>query len=356
MFIQDQQTPQTPEAGPPAITKLSETDAQGQLPIGASNFVEDFDGLFYFTMWTCIFFFVLILVILLYSVVKYRRKTIDQPAASNVTHNTTLEVVWTVIPLIIVMVIFAWGWKGSLDMQVAPADAMPIKVQAKQWNWTFTHHADTVASPNEFWCVIDRPVKLEMYSTDVLHSFFLPNMRQKRDVLPGRYQILWFTPTRMGSYRFFCTEYCGDKHSEMNGICHVVTQAEYDERPWDVWDPDQPLAMGERYYSGYCGSCHSLDGSPMTGPSFLNLSQSWGQKKQVAVFASARDSNPENVEITIDEEYVRESMRKPQAKTALKDDGSPWAYSGMAVHGEDMVPDDRISVIFEFIKSIKDRS
>ena len=130
MFVPSIQDPQN--AG--NLAPQMQVDAYGQMPKLASTF-HDVDGLFYFTYAVCIFFFVLILGVLLFSVVKYRRKTDDQPAASNVTHNTPLEVVWTVIPLIIVMIMFAWGFKGSMDMTTVPLEASrnTYKATAKQW-------------------------------------------------------------------------------------------------------------------------------------------------------------------------------------------------------------------------------
>ena len=139
-------------------------DPLNQLPPAASTFAADHDALFYFTFWLCAFFFFLIAGILGYSIIKYRRRSEEQPAASNITHHTALEVVWTVIPLILVMIIFAWGWKGSLDMTVAPANALRYKLVAKQWDWFITHPESSLASTNEFWVPVNRPVKVEMES------------------------------------------------------------------------------------------------------------------------------------------------------------------------------------------------
>jgi cytochrome c oxidase subunit 2 len=154
------QNPQEPAATPPpAYAPAPEIDAYGQLPVLASTF-EHVDGLFYFTYIVCIFFFVLILGVLLFSVVKYRRKTWDQPAASNTTHNTPLEVVWTVIPLIIVMVMFAWGFKGCLDMTTEPHEATRnrYKARASQWSWVFSYPNHPGVSSNEVWVEVGKPV------------------------------------------------------------------------------------------------------------------------------------------------------------------------------------------------------
>ena len=324
-------------------------DPLSQLPPAASTFAPDVDALFYFTFWLCVFFFFLITGILGYSVVKYRRRTEDQPAASNVTHNTTLEVVWTVIPLILVMIIFVWGWKGSLDMTVAPANALRYKIVAKQWDWFITHPGDFVAVNNEMYVPVNTPVKLEMESQDVLHAFFVPAFRVKRDVLPGRYQTLWFEATEIGSYDIFCAEYCGMDHSQMRGTVHVVSQEVYDEQPWNVW-PDDPIEGGLRIYQ-LCKSCHTTDGTILVGPSFLNL---YGRQEQVALHPDGRLSSPLITTVTVDDDYIMESIRTPNVKIVVQRDGGDWVYGAMTPFDERMIPDERLPAIIEYIKSLQD--
>ncbi|MCA8952161.1 MAG: cytochrome c oxidase subunit II [Planctomycetes bacterium] len=336
LLIQDPQgTVHAPDPG---------ADTFGQLTPLASTF-GSVDGLFYFTYVVCIFFFVLITGALLWSVFRYRRKTYDQPAASNVTHNTPLEVVWTVIPLLIVMVMFAWGFKGSLDMTYVPSDARRAKATAKQWNWTFTYPNDAVQSYGEVWVEVNKPVEFLLESTDVLHAFFLPSMRVKRDVVPGRYQSVWFTPTTLGDYHLFCAEYCGLDHSKMYAQLHVVTAEEYARRPWDQWDdstPEKAAESGGRLYKSLCSSCHSLDGTPMTGPSWKGLfvkdgDQIVGGKRQV-IYDGAQH------EITVDLDYVAESIANPDAKKA-----AGFEQNAMTKFDLD---DRRVKGIVEFMKTL----
>jgi hypothetical protein len=174
-------------------------DAYGQLTELASTF-HHVDGLFYFTYVVCIVFFVLITGVLAYSVVAYRRKTFDQPAVSNVTHNTPLEVVWTVIPLIIVMVMFAWGYIGAQDMMIAPANARVYTATAKQWNWTFKYPNDPIASYGELWLEVDKPALFQLESTDVLHAFCMPATR--RTVAGQMLQALGEVVRREGGIHF----------------------------------------------------------------------------------------------------------------------------------------------------------
>jgi cytochrome c oxidase subunit II len=292
-----------------------EVDAYGQLSKLASTF-SDVDGLFYFTYLVCIFFFVLITGVLLYSVVVYRRKTFDQPAASNVTHNTPLEVVWTVIPLIIVMVMFAWGFRGSLDMLTVPADARWYKATAKQWNWTFNYPNSAAQSFGELWLEKGKNAAFVLESSDVLHAFFMPEMRVKRDVIPGRNQTIWFHPTEIGEYHLFCAEYCGNDHSKMYAKVHVVSAEEYATKPWDQWDDANPAKGGESVYKALCSSCHTVNGMPLVGPSWKGL---FVKDASGAIVGGQREVLVDGVKqtITVDQEYISESIKKPDAKKAF---------------------------------------
>jgi cytochrome c oxidase subunit 2 len=320
-------------------------DYWGQLPELASTF-DHVDGLFYFTYAVCIFFFVLILGVLLFSCVKYRRKTWDQPAASNTTHNTPLEVVWTVIPLIIVMVMFAWGFKGCLDMTTVPlaASQNTYKATASQWSWVFTHPDDPVTSSGEVWMVKDRPAQFFLESTDVLHAFYAPSMRAKRDVIPGRFQTVWFTPTKLGQYHMFCAEYCGQDHSRMYAKIHVVTAEEYAKRPWDQWDDKDPAKSAESIYKIRCASCHSLTGAPGTGPTWKGLfvkqgDQMVGRQREVIEGGQTKT-------ITVDEAYIMESIRDPMKKIVAE---PPYNKGGMADSFDDL-DDKRIKGLIELMK------
>ncbi len=307
------------------------------MPPQASTFVPDVDGVYYLTLWICAFFFVLITGILVYSIFKWRRVRPDQPAESNVTHNTTLEVVWTLIPLVIVMVLFAWGWKGGIDMTVAPADALQYEVKGKQWNWFIKHPGGTTESIDEMWVPINTPVKVTLYSDDVLHSFYVPAFRCKRDVLPGRYQMVWFEATRLSppeGFPIFCAEYCGTNHSYMMGRIHVVSQEEYDTRPWDV-RPTDPVELGEWGYDRLCKNCHTIDGSRMTGPTFMGL---WG-KDEVMEDGST---------VTVDADYIIESILEPNARRVKGYEGVQMSPGLVQASDEAL-----LNGLVEYIKTLK---
>jgi cytochrome c oxidase subunit II len=356
-LIQDP-TPQAPAAqaqasvsdAPWSGVPAPKIDEWGQLPVQAGTF-EHVDSLFYFTYVVCIFFFVLITGVLLYSVVAHRRKTWDQKPLSNVTHNTPLEVVWTVIPLIIVMIMFAWGFKGSLDMTTIPHDAQrnTYKATAQQWKWVFTHPNDAAGeSTGEVWMVVNKPAQFVLNSMDVLHAFYVPSMRVKRDIVPGRYQSVWFEPILKGDFHLFCAEYCGDSHSRMYATVHVVSQEEYDKRPWDTFDdstPELAIQSGEKIYRRNCLTCHSLDGTPNTGPSWQGLftknSDGSYQGRQREVIEEG-----EKKTITVTDSYITESILKPNQKIVAE---APYNSGGMAVQN---LNERQINAVILFMKSL----
>lgn len=309
------------------------------MPPQVSTFAADVDGLYEFTFWVSVFFFVLITGLLIFSLIKWRRKTEDQPAAGNETHNTPLEVVWTVIPLIIVMIIFAWGWRGSLDMTVAPPDALTYQVRARKWSWSITHPNHTEPMNNTIYVPKGRPVKFITSSEDVLHSLYFPAMRAKRDVLPGRLQMVWFQAEHTGIFPFFCTEYCGDRHSMMIGEVHVVEAEEFDagvrEKRYEPQiDPNATADVkGKALYTAKgCFACHSVDGSKLVGPSFKGL---WGREEEMT----------DGQKVLVDEAYFIESVMKPTAKTV-----KGYVTGSMPPQ---QVTEDQTKLIMEYVKTLK---
>ena len=317
-------------------------DALAQLPPAASSFTESVDGVFYFTLWLCGIFFFLILGLLLYAVVRYRRKTEEQPPASMTTHNTALEVTWTVIPLVLIMILFAWGWRGVMDMTTAPAGALSYEVQGRQWSWGVKHPGDksyvTLSpdnpAPVKMYVPVNKNVKVVMHSTDVLHSFYIPAFRIKRDVLPGRNQMIWFKATVPGTYPILCAEYCGDSHSYMLGTVEVCSEERFAERPWAV-RPEDPVEWGAQLYAANCKSCHSLDGSVIVGPSWKGL---YGSQRQLA----------DGSQVTADDAYITESVRMPQAKIA-----KGFVGQNMTAYSEEMIDNEALQAIIAFMKEQK---
>ena len=305
------------------------------LPQQASTIAAEVDSLFYFVLYWVVFFFVLVLLVTLYFSWKYKSR--KKGLTSSLDHNTTLEITWTVIPLILTLVVFFWGAETYLKMNIVPYGAMEVNVTAQKWSWNFTYK-EGFSNPKDLVVPVNKPVKLLMQSQDVLHSFYVPDFRVKIDVIPNRYMMLWFEPTKIGEFDIFCTEYCGKSHSEMLGKVRVLSQSDYDR--WveevNVIDESIPLVeVGKTTYKRYaCNTCHSIDGTQETGPSFKGL---WGTE----VIHEVNDPG------TLDENYIRESILYPQ-KNIVK--GFP---NGNMPTFKGLIRDREIEGIIEYIKELK---
>ena len=304
------------------------------LPEQVSTFAHEIDSLFYFVYYWVIFFFILVAVGTFYFSWKYKsnRKGLTSP----IDHNTTLEVIWTIIPLLLTMVVFFWGAKTYIKMNIAPYDSMEVNVKAQKWFWTFTYK-EGFTNSNDLVVPVNKPVKLIMESQDVLHSFFVPDFRVKMDVIPNRYMMLWFEPTKIGEYYIFCTEYCGKSHSEMLGKVRGLSQSDYEI--WliaaNVVDESIPLVdLGETIYKkNACYTCHSTDGSTVIGPSFKGI---WETKMD----------HTDGTTAVVDENYILESLIEPQKKIVEGYQGVMPSYKGI-------LRDREIQGVIEYIKSLK---
>jgi cytochrome c oxidase subunit 2 len=187
------------------------TDTGTFAPPAASSAAGPYDFLFFCLVLLTVILCAGIACFILYFAVKYRRKRIDD-FGQHVGDHTTLEIIWTAIPLAICLVIFGWAAHLYSGMIEPPTDAMIVQVVGKQWMWKLQHPTGR-KEINELHLPLGRPIKLVMTSEDVIHSFFIPAFRIKQDVLPGRYTQEWFTPTRLGEYDMLCSEYCGTSHS-----------------------------------------------------------------------------------------------------------------------------------------------
>jgi cytochrome c oxidase subunit 2 len=249
----------------PYSLPLADANKTFWFPEQASTFAAEVDSFFYFILWLSVFFFVLIVGGMAYFIWKYRERP-GYRGNPEAEHNTPLEITWTVLPTFIVIYIFVRGAAGYLNMSRAPAETLDIQVQAQKWAWTFTYPNGAV-SP-ELHLPIDQPAKMVMRSSDVIHSFFVPAFRAKSDVVPGRYNLMWFQPTKEGTYDLLCTEYCGDKHSEMLAKVTVHSKEAYEKWVTDAAKPpEDPVEHGKWIYERYgCKSCHSLDGTKVVVP------------------------------------------------------------------------------------------
>ena len=296
------------------------------------------DSLFYFIYYLCVLFFVGIVGTTAYFVVKYRRRS-DGQRTSGVKGNRRIEIAWAVIPSMLLLVIFAWGFRTYLRQSVPPGDSIDIRVKAQKWFWSFEYPRDGISS-DELVVPVGRPVKLTMSSADVIHSFFVPAFRVKRDVLPNRYTVVWFQAEEPGTYDIFCAEYCGEGHSRMTGHVRAVTDFQYQE-----WIDSGGGMGGEGmssvefgkvvYEKKGCKSCHSIDGTRITGPSLLGI---YGEPVTFSDGSSG----------VIDDNYIRESIMSPQAKIVQGYEGVMPTYKGM-------LKDKQIDALVDFIKSLNEK-
>lgn len=314
---------------------LADKNATFWFPEQASTFAPEVDWFYLAMFYISLFFFVIIVAAMIYCVVAFRGRP-GYKGSVEALHNNQLEFWWTFIPCVIAVWIFGRGVYGYLDMMTIPVDTNDIDVTARKWAWTFKYPGGV--ETNELHLVLDKPAKLTMRSDDVLHSLFVPAFRAKCDVVPGRYATMWFEPTKVGIYDLFCTEYCGDKHSQMLAKTYVQTKEEYDK--WlaqEMLPPSDPVQWGEKLYakSKGCIACHSKDGAKVVGPSFLNT---WGSDVQLATGEIVK----------FDENYVRESVLNPQAKSRK---GFETAAQMPSYQGR--LKEEEISALIEFLKTLK---
>lgn len=304
------------------------------MPSQSSSVAAEVDGVFSFIFWISMVFFVGIVGALLYFVVRYRRRP-GMAAERTVHHSTLLEVTWSVIPFLLLIVIFVVGFTTFVTMASEPQNPYEIRVVGKMWVWSFQYpngYIDDVLH-----VPVDQPVKLIMSSDDVIHSVFIPAFRVKRDVIPGRYTSLWFEATEVGTFDLFCTEYCGTKHSDM--ITSVVVHPSGEFQAWlekasNFLETMSPAEAGKVLYKRRgCAQCHSVDGTKMVGPTFQQL---YGQTAEL----DTGDT------ITVDDNYIRESILEPQAKARA-------GYRKVMPTYQGQLKDEEINAIIEYIKTLK---
>ncbi len=304
-------------------------------PEKASTFAGEVDWLFYFIFWVCVFFFVIIIGVMIGFVVKFRKRPGHEAPIPSPSHNTTLEILWSVLPSFLLVFMFVAGTSGYFKQRIPPDDAYEIYVEASQFSWAFETEEGDITQ--DLHLVVNQPFRLKMQSKDVLHSMFVPAFRQKMDVVPGRFAEFWVTPTKEGTFRLYCTEYCGDGHSLMARTVHV-------HKDWKtfrenvLWDPDTktPEENGERLYKINCAGCHTIDGSAKTGPSFLGL---WGREESM-IDGSTK---------LVDEQYVIDSIWEPQ-----KDVVAGYGPRSQMASFKGKISEKEINYIIEYLKTLKE--
>ncbi len=297
---------------------------------GASSYSGLVDNAFIFILGTSVLLLIGVTLAMIIMVVKYRRSKHPNPA--QIEGSVTLETLWTVLPTILVLVMFYYGWAGFKVMRDIPDDAMPVTVTGQMWSWVFEY--ENGKQSTELIVPTGRNVKLNLESVDVIHSFFVPAFRLKEDCVPGRHNKAWFKSTRDGEYNIFCAEYCGERHSAMLSLVKSIPPREFDE--WLGVDPGPPEGAQLLTIKG-CTACHSLDGSKLIGPTFKGV---FGITETVLTDGVAR-------EIVVDEEYIRKSMLEPDADLV---EGYP---KGLMPPQGTLVKDEEMDAIIEVLKELK---
>lgn len=308
------------------------------LPQAASSYAERVDVFYFFMVGISVVLAGGIALVLVLFSIRYRkgarvnRRTDEGPAAER--KRLWLEITWSAIPLGIVIVMFIWGSMLYFQSQTPPPDAMNIAVTAKQWMWKF-QHPNGRREINALHLPAGQAVKLTMTSQDVIHSFFVPVFRVKQDVLPNRYTVLWFRPTKPGSYHLFCAEYCGTNHALMRGTVVVMEPAEYQR--W-LTQGDVTLSMarqGEQLFQQQgCSGCHMPGpGQVRQGP---NLSGLFGRPVRLA----------DGSTVIADRQYIHDSIVLPQKDLVA-------GFQPVMPTFQGVLSEDQINTLIEYIKSLE---
>ncbi len=332
------------------------------------------DWMFQFIWWCSVVAFLGLMILMLWFSFRYRRRK-DKAAPASPHHNTILEITWTIVPTIFFAVMFFEGFRGYINMSYAPVGAIECNLTARQWQWSLeypsgqitTEFATTTggarAAENEqtfstsespIWYFPDgQPVLLRMTSVDVIHSFWVPDFRMKQDVFPNRYTSYTFTPEpltesarlmedeELGAYRYrdhllFCAEYCGDDHSEMAAIIRIVPQEIYEAKLEIFGSPRGTLAERGKLVAQQngCFSCHTVDGSSNTGPTWQNL-------------YNTEHQYTDGTTVLADDNHIRESIYVPGAKVRA-------GFANQMVSYQGTISTEQLGWVIAYMKTLSD--
>ncbi|HVN15030.1 MAG TPA: cytochrome c oxidase subunit II [Anaerolineales bacterium] len=309
------------------------------MPVEASAQSIPVDWMWNADMAAIAFLFALIMVPLIYSLIVFRRRKGDTSDGEHIEGNAALEITWTVIPLITVVVFAYLGAYTLGETRVIDPNAAAIRVHAMQWAWHFEYPQGFTS--DQLYLPVNKQVDLQMDSSDVIHSFWVPEFRIKQDVVPGRITEYRITPTLIGSYKVRCAELCGTAHSYMEAPVVVVSQSDYDT--WiaqqvkaaaallNATGPDAGKALVNKFG---CLACHTVDGTPKIGPTWFGL---YGSKVELS----------DGTTITANDAYIKQSILQPASQVVKG--FSPMSFNAQALG----VTDQQISNIIDYIKTLK---
>lgn len=299
-------------------------------PEQASSIAPRVDAIYFALVIFSGFFSVLVASLIFYFAIRYRRRKRDEVPPILESSNA-LEVIWTAIPFVIALGIYFWGAVVYFDMITPPRDSMQIFVIARQWMW-HTQHIGGQREINELHVPVGKPIRLTMASQDVIHNFSVPDFRIRRDIIPGSYTDMWFTPTKVGKFRLFCAEYCGTNHSRMVGWVVVMEPAEFQN--WLAAKADNSLASAgrKRFYQLQCIGCHN-DEAQARAPALAGI-----YKQRVPL----RDGKI----VEANDYYLRESILNPDAKVVAGFEPIMPSFAGQ-------VNEDEMLQLIVFIRSLR---
>lgn len=310
---------------------------------GASTFVEGVDNAFVFIIGISLIFLIGISFTLLYFVIKYNKN--KNPKSSYIEGSIKLEIIWTIIPTILVLGMFYYGWVGFTPMRKPPKNAMEINTVARMWSWSFNY--PNGRSTDTLYIPVNKAVKLNLKAEDVVHSLYIPAFRVKEDVVPGKDNYMWFESRKVGTYDLFCTEYCGLRHSYMYTAVVVLPDSVFNEWYNDTAFVRPGLKAGEEVVAelqGFslikkngCIACHSLDGTKIVGPSFLGM---YGKNTNIQTKGVKKS-------VIIDTDYIKNSIYEPDADIV-----EGFSYGQMQSYKK-QITEEEITLIVEYMKTLK---
>ena len=310
------------------------------MPPQASTKAESVDWLFFFLYWASVAAFTLIMATMVLFLIRYRHRP-GHKARRSPSHSTSLELTWSIIPTLIFLMMFWWGFQGFIEMHTPPDDAYPITVRSSMWNWEFEYpngvRSSTLVVP------VNRPIHLSLTSEDVIHSLFIPAFRVKQDLVPGRINEMWFQATRVGDFDLYCAEYCGIDHSEMTA--DVLVRGEADFQRWMEGELEEmraaedlpPHLRGKRIFDQLgCAACHSVDGTRDIGPTLKDL---YGYEREMT----------DGRTLMADQQYLRDQILNPRAQTVAT------FQAGLMAPYQGRVDERELSDLITYIRTLSDR-
>jgi len=295
---------------------------------------EVVNQVFFYILAITVFLLALITFLMVYFVIRYHRKRSPQPA--EIKENIWLEIIWTVVPTLLVLTMFYYGLTGFNFLKRAPQDAMKVKVIARQWSWLFEY--ENGLRSTELKVPVGKPIKLLLTSQDVIHSFYAPAFRIKQDVVPGMVNSLWFQSTEVGEFDVLCSQYCGLQHAKM--LTKIVVLPEEEFKKWyqtgKEMEAKLPASGTQLFQERGCKACHSIDGTPGLGPTLKGL---FG--KTVTVLTDGKERK-----LVADEAYLRKSILEPNVDIVK---GFPPIMPPL----KGLLTDQEIDALVSYLKGLK---